>query len=74
MHRICCVAHHWYRKRTSGVPNGLKDAVGTGNALLVYQQGQNISFGPVKETVAEQWATFLIHVHQPWRVALSVQI
>ena len=41
-------AHHWYRKRASGVPNGQKDAVGTGNALLVYQQGQDISFGPVE--------------------------
>ena len=39
-------AHHWYRKRASGVPNGQKDAVGTGNALLVYQQGQDISVGP----------------------------
>ena len=41
-------AHHWYRKRASGVPNGQKDAVGTGNALLVYQRGQDISFGPVE--------------------------
>ena len=41
-------AHHWYRKRASGVPNGQKDAVGTGNALLVYQQGQDISVGPVE--------------------------
>ena len=41
-------AHHWYRRRASGVPNGQKDAVGTGNALLVYQQGQDISFGPVE--------------------------
>ena len=39
-------AHHWYRKRASGVPNGQKDAVGTGDALLVYQQGQDISVGP----------------------------
>ena len=38
----------WYRKRTSGVPNGQKDAVGTGNAFLVYQRGQDISFGPVE--------------------------
>ena len=38
----------WYRKRASGVPNGLKDAVGTGNALLVYQRGQDISVGPVE--------------------------
>ena len=38
----------WYRKRASGVPNGQKDAVGTGNALLVYQQGQDISVGPVE--------------------------
>ena len=37
-----------YRRRASGVPNGQKDAVGTGNALLVYQQGQDISFGPVE--------------------------
>ena len=36
-----------YRADT-GVPNGQKDAVGTGNALLVYQQGQDISFGPVE--------------------------
>ena len=42
-------AHHWYRRRASGVPNGQKDAVGTGKALLVYQQGQDISFGPVEE-------------------------
>ena len=41
-------AHHWYRKRASGVPNGQKDAVGTGNALLVYQRGQDISVGPVE--------------------------
>ena len=41
-------AHHWYRRRASGVPNGQKDAVGTGNALLVYQQGQDISVGPVE--------------------------
>ena len=41
-------AHHWYRRRVSGVPNGLKDAVGTGNALLVYQRGQDISVGPVE--------------------------
>ena len=41
-------AHHWYRKRASGVPNGQKDAVGTGNALLVHQQGQDISVGPVE--------------------------
>ena len=41
-------AHHWYRRRASGVPNGLKDAVGTGNALLVHQQGQDISVGPVE--------------------------
>ena len=41
-------AHHWYRRRVSGVPNGQKDAVGTGNALLVYQQGQDISVGPVE--------------------------
>ena len=41
-------AHHWYRRRASGVPNGQKDAVGTGKALLVYQQGQDISFGPVE--------------------------
>ena len=34
--------------RASGVPNGLKDAVGTGNALLVYQRGQDISVGPVE--------------------------
>ena len=39
---------HWYRKRASGVPNGQKDAVGTGKALLVYQQGQDISVGPVE--------------------------
>ena len=38
---MCC-----YRRRASGVPNGQKDAVGTGNALLVYQQGQDISVGP----------------------------
>ena len=36
-----------YRADT-GVPNGQKDAVGTGKALLVYQQGQDISFGPVE--------------------------
>ena len=41
-------AHHWYRRRASGVPNGQKDAVGTGKALLVYQQGQDISVGPVE--------------------------
>ena len=41
-------AHHWYRRRASGVPNGQKDAVGTGNALLVYQRGQDISVGPVE--------------------------
>ena len=41
-------AHHWYRRRASGVPNGLKDAVGTGDALLVYQRGQDISVGPVE--------------------------
>ena len=28
----------------TGVPNGQKDAVGTGNALLVYQQGQDVWF------------------------------
>ena len=39
---------HWYRKRASGVPNGQKDAVGTGKALLVYQRGQDISFEPVE--------------------------
>ena len=36
-----------YRADT-GVPNGQKDAVGTGKALLVYQQGQDISVGPVE--------------------------
>ena len=52
----------WYRKRASGVPNGIRDVllqetrfwctkwnkrcVGTGKALLVYQQGQDISVGP----------------------------
>ena len=30
--------------------------------------------GQWKETVDEQWAAFQIHVHQPWRVALSVHI
>ena len=39
---------HWYRIRASGVPNGQKDAVGTGKAFLVYQQGQDISVGPVE--------------------------
>ena len=55
---------HWCRKRASGVPNGIRDVlvqgtrfwctkwnkrcVGTGKALLVYQQGQDISFGPVE--------------------------
>ena len=34
--------------RASGVPNGQKDAAGTGNALLVYQRGQDISVGPVE--------------------------
>ena len=38
----------WYRRRASGVPNGLKDAIGTGDALLVYQRGQDISVGPVE--------------------------
>ena len=57
-------AHHWYRRRASGVPNGIRDVlvqetrfwctkwnkrcVGTGDALLVYQQGQDISVGPVE--------------------------
>ena len=57
-------AHHWYRRRASGVPNGIRDVlvqetrfwctkwnkrcVGTGKALLVYQQGQDISVGPVE--------------------------
>ena len=57
-------AHHWYRRRASGVPNEIRDVlvqetrswctkwnkrcVGTGNALLVYQQGQDISVGPVE--------------------------
>ena len=57
-------AHHWYRRRASGVPNEIRDVlvqetrfwctkwnkrcVGTGNALLVYQRGQDISFGPVE--------------------------
>ena len=30
------------------VPNGQKDAVGTGDVLLVYQRGQDISVGPVE--------------------------
>ena len=30
------------------VPNGLKDAVGTGNTFLVYQQVQDVSFVPVE--------------------------
>ena len=33
---------HWYRERASGVPNGQKDAVGTGNALLVYQMDKKM--------------------------------
>ncbi len=39
-------AHYWYRKCASGVPNGLKDAICAGNALLVYRQGQDVSFEP----------------------------
>lgn len=42
MHRITGT-HHWYRKRSSGVPNGLNDAIGTRNTLLVYRQGQDVT-------------------------------
>lgn len=33
----------WYRKSTACVPNGLSDATGTGNGLMVYQQGSGES-------------------------------
>ena len=37
-----------YRKRAAGVPHGQKEAVGTGQARRVHQQGQDISGGPVE--------------------------
>ena len=57
-------AHHWYRRRASGVPNEIRDVlvqetrswctkwnkrcVGTGNALLVYQMDKKMPL--VQET------------------------
>ena len=67
-------AHHWYRKRTSSVPNGLKDAVGTRNALLVYQQGQDIGFGPVEGNCGRTVGDIPDSRSSTLGVALSVQI
>ena len=65
---------HWYRKRASGVPNGQKDAVGTGKALLVYQQGQDISFGPVEGNCGRTVGVILDSHPSTLGAALSFQI
>lgn len=65
------------------VPNGLKDAVGTRNALLplvqetrfcVYQQGQDIGFGPVEGNCGRTVGDIPDSRSSTLGVALSVQI
>ena len=43
----CSIEQKMYVRRLLYAPNIL-GRIGTGNALLVYQQGQDISFGPVE--------------------------
>ena len=44
----CSIEQKMYVMRPLYAPNIQGRTVGTGNALLVYQQGQDISFGPVE--------------------------
>ena len=66
--------YHWCRKRTSGVPNGLKDGVGAGNALLVYQQGQDVWFWLGEENCGRKVGDILDSRSSTLGVTLSVQI
>lgn len=43
----CSIEQKMYVMRPLYAPN-IQGRIGTGNALLVYQQGQDISFGPVE--------------------------
>ena len=43
----CSIEQKMYVMRSLYAPN-IQGHIGTGNALLVYQQGQDISFGPVE--------------------------
>ena len=44
----CSIEQKMYVMRPLYAPNILGRTIGTGDVLLVYQQGQDISFGPVE--------------------------
>lgn len=71
----------WYRKCSSGVPNelrgvpnGLKDGIGTGSVLLVYQQGQDVWFWLGEENCGRKVGDIPDSRSSTLGVTLSVQI
>ena len=63
-----------YREGPFCVPNIPGRTIGTGNALLVYQEGQDIWFGAREGKISYAWsrlykmlsATYCVYAHRGW--------
>jgi hypothetical protein len=70
----CSIEQKMYVMRPLYAPNIQGRTVGTGKALLVYQQGQDISFGPVEGNCGRRVGVIPDSHPSTFGAALSFQI